>query len=104
MNFLQGQHISFAQQIQQVTDTFQQLLLSMGEETAIDLISNSIFYISIGTNDYIHYYLRNVSSVRSLYTPSSFSHLLSATLKQGIKVNQLLRLTSNYLIFLNPLV
>ncbi|KAJ8451124.1 hypothetical protein Cgig2_026933 [Carnegiea gigantea] len=79
------QHISFAQQIQQVTDTSQQLMISMGEETAVDLISNSIFYISIGTNDYIHYYLRNVSSVQSLHSPSSFSHLLSATLKQGIK-------------------
>ncbi|KAK1386818.1 hypothetical protein POM88_014996 [Heracleum sosnowskyi] len=54
-----GQHISFTQQVQQVTDTFQQLILNMGEDVAAHLISNSLFYISIGTNDYIHYYLRN---------------------------------------------
>ncbi|KAK1383001.1 hypothetical protein POM88_020736 [Heracleum sosnowskyi] len=57
-----GQHISFTQQVQQVTDTFQQLILNMGEDVAAHLISNSLFYISIGTNDYIHYYLRNVAS------------------------------------------
>ncbi|KAK1394190.1 hypothetical protein POM88_013246 [Heracleum sosnowskyi] len=50
---------NFTQQVQQVTDTFQQLILNMGEDVAAHLISNSLFYISIGTNDYIHYYLRN---------------------------------------------
>ncbi|KVH91828.1 Lipase, GDSL [Cynara cardunculus var. scolymus] len=58
-----GQHISFTQQIQQVMDTFQQFILTMGEDAASNLISNSIFYISIGTNDYIHYYLPDVSVV-----------------------------------------
>ncbi|KAL6979446.1 hypothetical protein U1Q18_021109 [Sarracenia purpurea var. burkii] len=81
-----GQHISFTQQIQQVMDTYQQLGLSMGEEAAADLISNSIFYISIGTNDYIHYYLRNVSNVQSLYLPWSFNQFLASTMKKEIKV------------------
>ncbi|XP_073032506.1 GDSL esterase/lipase 7-like isoform X2 [Primulina eburnea] len=80
-----GQHISLTQQIQQVMDTSQQFILSMGEDAAYDLISNSIFYISIGSNDYIHYYLRNVSSVQSLYLPWSFNQFLSQTMKQEIK-------------------
>ncbi|KAK9275879.1 hypothetical protein L1049_023153 [Liquidambar formosana] len=80
-----GEHISFTQQIQQVTDTFQQFILNMGEEVANDLISNSLFYISIGTNDYIHYYLRNVSSVQSLYLPWSFNQFLASTVKEEIK-------------------
>ncbi|CAK9174834.1 unnamed protein product [Ilex paraguariensis] len=80
-----GQHISFAQQIQQVTDTTQLFILSMGEDAAAKLISNSIFYISIGTNDYIHYYLRNVSNVQSLYVPWSFNQFLAQTMKQEIK-------------------
>ncbi|GAB4857571.1 hypothetical protein Ancab_015480 [Ancistrocladus abbreviatus] len=80
-----GQHISFTQQIQQITDTFQQFILHMGEEAATHLISNSIVYISIGTNDYIHYYLRNVSGVQSLYLPWSFNHFLATTMKQEIK-------------------
>ncbi|KAD2394496.1 hypothetical protein E3N88_41473 [Mikania micrantha] len=57
LHCLQGQHISFSQQIQQVMDTFQQFILTMGEHAAADHISNSVFYISIGTNDFIHYYL-----------------------------------------------
>ncbi|KAI7993678.1 GDSL esterase/lipase [Camellia lanceoleosa] len=80
-----GQHISFTQQIQQVTDTIQQFTLNMGEDVATKLISNSVFYISIGTNDYIHYYLRNVSNVQSLYLPWSFNQFLATTVKQEIK-------------------
>ncbi|KZV31506.1 GDSL esterase/lipase-like [Dorcoceras hygrometricum] len=80
-----GQHISLTQQIQQVMDTSQQFILSMGEDAAYDLISNSIFYISIGSNDYIHYYLRNVSSVQSLYLPWNFNRFLAQTMKQEIK-------------------
>ncbi|KAK6947928.1 GDSL lipase/esterase [Dillenia turbinata] len=80
-----GQHISFTQQIQQFTDTFQQFILSMGEDTAIDLISSSVFYISIGTNDYIHYYLRNVSNIQMLYLPWNFNQFLATAVKQEIQ-------------------
>jgi len=73
-------------------------MMSMGEDAAISHISNSIFYISIGTNDYIHYYLRNVSGVQSLFPPSSFNHFLVITVKQGIKVSSFYPLASYYLI------
>ncbi|KAL6501775.1 hypothetical protein OROGR_026908 [Orobanche gracilis] len=80
-----GQHISLTQQVQQFMDTFEQLILSKGEDAAYDLISNSIFYISIGSNDYIHYYLRNVSNVQSSFLPWSFNHFLAQTMKQEIE-------------------
>ncbi|KAK9094050.1 hypothetical protein Scep_025519 [Stephania cephalantha] len=80
-----GQHISLIQQIQQAKDTFQQFILSMGEEEANEFISKSIFYLSIGSNDYIHYYLRNVSRVQSLYQPWEFNELLVSTVKLAIK-------------------
>ncbi|EYU23325.1 hypothetical protein ABFS82_01G060000 [Erythranthe guttata] len=80
-----GQHISLTQQIQQVMDTFQQFILSMGEDSARDLIAKSIFYISIGSNDYIHYYLLNASNVQSLYLPWSFNQFLAETMKQQIQ-------------------
>ncbi|GAB2215626.1 hypothetical protein Droror1_Dr00020015 [Drosera rotundifolia] len=80
-----GQHISLTQQMQQVTDTFQQFMLSMGEEAADNLMSNSIFYISIGTNDYIHYYLRNASAVQTHYLPWGFNHFLATSMKQEVK-------------------
>ncbi|XP_050377894.1 GDSL esterase/lipase At5g08460 [Argentina anserina] len=80
-----GQHVSLSQQIQQFTDTYQQFVLSMGQQAAFDIISNSVLYISIGINDYIHYYLRNESNVQNLYFPWSFNRFLASTMKQEIK-------------------
>ncbi|KAJ8764834.1 hypothetical protein K2173_010299 [Erythroxylum novogranatense] len=79
-----GQRISFTQQIQQFADTFQSFILSMGEDAATELISNSVFYLSIGINDYIHYYLLNVSDVQNLYLPWSFNQFLASSLRQEI--------------------
>ncbi|PWA55950.1 GDSL esterase/lipase [Artemisia annua] len=81
-----GQHISFTQQIEQVMDTFQRFTLTMGETEAANLISDSVFYISIGTNDYIHYYLPDVSSVQSKYVSWNFTKFLARTMKEEIKV------------------
>lgn len=80
-----GQHISLTQQIQQVMDTVQLFILTLGEESANDLTSHSVFYISIGSNDFIHYYLRNVSSVQYLFLPWSFNQFLAQTMKQEIQ-------------------
>lgn len=83
---MQGQHISFSQQVQQVMDTFQQFILTMGEHAAAEHISNSVFYISIGTNDFIHYYLPDVSGVQSKFFAWRFTQFLAQTMKQEIKV------------------
>ncbi|CAI8589329.1 unnamed protein product [Vicia faba] len=80
-----GQHISLTQQIQQFSDTYQQFILSMGEDVAANFISNSIFYISIGINDYIHYYLLNVSNVNNMYLPWRFNQFLASSLRREIK-------------------
>ncbi|XP_011022750.1 PREDICTED: GDSL esterase/lipase At1g71691 [Populus euphratica] len=80
-----GQRISFTQQIQQFSDTLQSFILNMGEAAANELISNSVFYISIGVNDYIHYYLRNASNIQNLYLPWSFNQFIAASIRQEIK-------------------
>ncbi|CAL9211669.1 unnamed protein product [Musa hybrid cultivar] len=80
-----GQHFSLSQQIQQVSDTFQQFELSLGEEATADLISKSVFYVSIGSNDFIHYYQQNTSSAQVLYLPWEFNQLLVTTMKQALK-------------------
>ncbi|KAG0502472.1 hypothetical protein HPP92_002544 [Vanilla planifolia] len=80
-----GMHISLTQQIQQVSDTFQHFSLILGEEAAADLISRSVFYLSIGSNDFIHYYLSNASGVQDLYKPSEFNRLLVGTVQQELK-------------------
>ncbi|XP_047333066.1 GDSL esterase/lipase At5g08460-like [Impatiens glandulifera] len=80
-----GQHISLSQQIQQVMDTFQEFVLYTGDDAANEHMSNSVFYISIGTNDYIHYYLQNQSDVQLLYLPWRFNKFLANSMKQEIK-------------------
>ncbi|KAM7280589.1 hypothetical protein ACFE04_007723 [Oxalis oulophora] len=80
-----GQRISFTQQIQQFADTRQMFILSMGEEAAANIISNSVLYISIGINDYIHYYLQNESSVQNLFHPWGFNQFLASLLRQEIR-------------------
>lgn len=79
-------HISLTEQMQQVRDTYEQLELSLGEAAAADLFAKSIFYISIGSNDFIHYYFRNTTNVRSLFLPWEFNQLLVDTIKHELKV------------------
>ena len=97
---LQGQRISFTQQIQQFTDTLQSFILSMGEADANELISNSVFYISIGVNDYIHYYLRNASNIQNLYLPWSFNQFVADSIRQEIKVTFLVFYFSYFVVFI----
>ncbi|KFK31875.1 hypothetical protein AALP_AA6G170000 [Arabis alpina] len=80
-----GQRVSFAMQIEQFVDTFQQMILRIGEEASDRLVSKSVFYISIGVNDYIHFYIRNISNVQNLYTPWSFNQFLASNMRQELK-------------------
>ncbi|CAH2071033.1 unnamed protein product [Thlaspi arvense] len=80
-----GQRVSFAMQVEQFVDTFQQMILSIGEEATDRLVSNSVFYISIGVNDYIHFYIRNISNVQNLYTPWLFNQFLASNMRQELK-------------------
>lgn len=84
--WLQGQRVSFAMQVEQFVDTFQQMILRIGEEASDRLVSNSVFYISIGVNDYIHFYIRNISNVQNLYTPWHFNQFLASNMRQELKV------------------
>lgn len=79
-------------QVEQFVDTFQQMILSIGEEASERLVSNSVFYISIGVNDYIHFYIRNISNVQNLYTPWNFNQFLASNMRQELKVRLLINL------------
>ncbi|EFJ35647.1 hypothetical protein SELMODRAFT_80714 [Selaginella moellendorffii] len=81
-----GQHIPLVEQIQQVSDFKDQLVFNHGREAARKLMSRSLHYISIGSNDFIHYYLRNVSGVESDISPLDFNNLLVATLVSQLKI------------------
>ncbi|CAN0840945.1 GDSL esterase/lipase At1g71691 [Linum grandiflorum] len=80
-----GQRISLTHQVQQFTDSLQTFILNIGENATAELVSNSVLYISIGINDYIHYYLPNISNVQNLYLPWSFNQFLASSMRQEIK-------------------
>ncbi|KAG0532810.1 hypothetical protein BDA96_04G139200 [Sorghum bicolor] len=80
-----GMHVSLTQQVQQVEDTYEQLSLALGEAAVANLFRRSVFFVSIGSNDFIHYYLRNVSGVQMRYLPWEFNQLLVSTMRQEIK-------------------
>ncbi|KAF0932443.1 hypothetical protein E2562_010352 [Oryza meyeriana var. granulata] len=80
-----GMHVSLNQQVQQVEDTYEQLALALGEAATTDLFRKSVFFVSIGSNDFIHYYLRNVSGVQIRYLPWEFNQLLVNAMRQEIK-------------------
>ncbi|ERN14109.1 hypothetical protein AMTR_s00021p00238930 [Amborella trichopoda] len=80
-----GERISFTQQIQQAKYTFEKMVLSFGENAAKMLISNSLFLISIGSNDYIHYFMDNVWHVQSIYFPWEFNQLLVRGVKRELQ-------------------
>jgi hypothetical protein len=80
-------HVSLTQQVQQVEDTYELLAQALGEAATADLFRRSVFFVSIGSNDFIHYYLRNVSGVQMRYLPWEFNQLLVNAVRQEIKVN-----------------
>ncbi|RXH78089.1 hypothetical protein DVH24_040060 [Malus domestica] len=49
-----GQHVSFSQQVQQFTDTYQQFIISLGEQATIDLVSNSVLALGFQSVFSIH--------------------------------------------------
>ena len=61
------------QHAQQVEDTYELLALALGEEATADLFRRSLFFVWIGSNDFINYYMRNVSCVQMRYLPWEFN-------------------------------
>ncbi|XBJ18085.1 hypothetical protein VPH35_009340 [Triticum aestivum] len=55
---IKGVHMSLTRQVKQVEDTYEQLALALGEATTVDLFKRSVFFLSIRSKDFIHYYLR----------------------------------------------
>ncbi|KAL3828654.1 hypothetical protein ACJIZ3_017456 [Penstemon smallii] len=77
---------SLNQQLRQVFETIQLLQLQLGEKTANDFISSSLFYISFGKDDFIDYFLYNSSKISSLnYSGQNFSHILVHQMTNAIR-------------------
>lgn len=60
--------------------------LLLGQLATKQAIEKSIFYFSIGNNDFIHYYLRNVSGILEKQNSVEFSSMLLENLSNHLKV------------------
>lgn len=74
------------QQVGLFTETFQQIQSRKGPKEAMNIISKSVFYISIGSNDFNHFLLQNASGVHSRYWPWEFNRLLVTSIRNELKV------------------
>lgn len=74
------------QQVGLFTETFQQIQSRKGPKEAMNIISKSVFYISIGSNDFNHFLLQNASGAHSRYWPWEFNRLLVTSIRNELKV------------------
>eukprot|EP00249_Psilotum_nudum_P037187 c9828_g1_i1 orf=62-1231(-) len=83
-----GQHIPLQQQVKYFSDVKQNLVNRIGVDEASILISKSMFYVVIGSNDYILNYFLPVPSgkspLREQYSPDAFRDLLLEEYKRCI--------------------
>ncbi|KAF9601752.1 hypothetical protein IFM89_022866 [Coptis chinensis] len=70
-------------QLRQLFETLQVLQLQLGQRKALELVQSSLFYISLGKDDYIHLFLHDFSGLRLKYGSAGFAHIL---VKQMIRV------------------
>lgn len=81
----QGDVFTMDEQIQNFKSTLQELSLLLGNETA-DLIARSLFFICIGSNDYINNYLHPLQMKEKRFPPAAFAQLLIQEYRRQIKV------------------
>ncbi|OVA13764.1 Lipase [Macleaya cordata] len=71
------------QQLRQAFETLQLLQLQLGQEKAHSLIESSVFYLSLGKDDYIEFFQRDFSGVRRRFSREVFTQNL---VRQMIRV------------------
>ncbi|KAL5703929.1 hypothetical protein ACHQM5_022421 [Ranunculus cassubicifolius] len=74
---------SLNHQLRQVFETMQIMQLQVGQNNATELFQSSVFYISLGKDDYTHLFQHDISGVRRKYSGRAFTNIL---VKQMIRV------------------
>ncbi|XP_073265069.1 GDSL esterase/lipase At5g37690 isoform X2 [Populus alba] len=84
------QRLSFDDQIDCFKKTKESITTKIGEDAANKLCNEAMFFIGIGSNDYINNYLQPFLADGQQYTPEEFGELLISTLdKQLTRLYQL---------------
>ena len=77
---MQVGRIPFNQQIQNFESTVAQITSAVGASAATDLVSRSILFVGMGSNDYLNNYLMPNYDTRRRYSPRQFADLLARQL------------------------
>lgn len=75
-------HQSLNQQLRQVSETMQLLQLQLNEDTALQFIKSSIFFLSFGKEDYIELFLHNSSSSSGMMFRNSSQYFATILVNQ----------------------
>ena len=87
--WMQGQVVSFSQQVSYFVSVKENIERQLGVEKAKSLISKSLFYIAIGSNDYVanYYFLDPIKTpLEYQYSPPEYLELLLSNLQDRIVV------------------
>nr|XP_034926694.1 GDSL esterase/lipase At4g18970-like [Populus alba] len=82
-----GDRISLNEQLQNHAATFNRLIQLLGtKRAAAKYLNKCLYYVSLGTNDYINNYFLPVNYITSrLYTPDQYAKVLIHQYSQQIK-------------------
>ncbi|CAA3023787.1 GDSL esterase lipase 7-like [Olea europaea subsp. europaea] len=76
---------SLNQQLRQTFETIQLLQLWLGQEFATEFIESSLFYLSLGKDDFIDYFHSNSSRISPRFSGQNFTHILVNQMTNAIR-------------------
>uniref|UniRef100_A0A1D1YZW2 GDSL esterase/lipase At1g71691 n=1 Tax=Anthurium amnicola TaxID=1678845 RepID=A0A1D1YZW2_9ARAE len=82
---LYGDLFSMDKQIQNFEKTLQDLNLQMGGREAGEFLRRSLFFVAMGSNDYLNNYLHSASGRSREYTPRAYTQLLIQRYSRQLK-------------------
>lgn len=85
-NLTQIQRIALNKQLDYLTKTRTEFVQLVGEPKTAEIFAKSLWYITIGSNDYINNYLIPGSPVSKQYTPEQYQDLLISTFNDQLRV------------------
>jgi hypothetical protein len=83
--------IPFNKQLEFVANTKSQFVQLVGASQTDEIFSAALWFLTIGSNDYINNYLVKGSQTSRQYTPQQYHDVLVATFEQQMRVCKLFR-------------
>jgi hypothetical protein len=78
--------IPLNKQLEYLTNTKSQFVQLVGETKTEDIFNKALFYVTIGSNDYINNYLLTGLATSRQYTPRQYQDVLIAAFESQLRV------------------